>query len=336
MSEPRLTYRYLLLFPAKTTNLGGNRVVSTTPKDAPYFYDLDISFELLGTKTLPFQDGTVSISYQLLDGEILLADCAYPLPSSLTLSLEQDKQTLQALLKQTIKQQWGYTGSVTEEYSIICISGSQMKPDAYIAKHAAHLAGLMRSSGNLSSEQIEQTLKSRMRFSSADLTVIDWEGALVIDDDGDVESEIELFKIGNFQLIKYRLLNATLESQLTSLSNIVHDKHKSLLPRGNNILEKVVDSQLKVNLEFEHIDQALLLIGDWYSAQLYRTIVDEFYVDEWKAIVKEKLEQVSSIDEVIQQHLTFSWSRFLDFVQIAGWMIILAGYFFLLLQDLRK
>ena len=36
-------------------------------------------------------------------------------------------------------------------------------------------------------------------------------------------------------------------------------------------------------LDFEKINQGLLLIGDWYTAKLYRIIYEEFYLDEWAA-----------------------------------------------------
>lgn len=42
-------------------------------------------------------------------------------------------------------------------------------------------------------------LRHRARYSQSDLTVIDWEGALIIAEAGDFQSDLELLKIGNYQ-----------------------------------------------------------------------------------------------------------------------------------------
>ena len=57
------------------------------------------------------------------------------------------------------------------------------------------------------------------------------------------------------------------------------------------MLRQVVEQRLALMLDFEKINQGLLLIGDWYTAKLYRIIYDEFYLDEWAATIKGKLEE---------------------------------------------
>ncbi|MCA9967893.1 MAG: hypothetical protein KC423_26795, partial [Anaerolineales bacterium] len=73
-----------------------------------------------------------------------------------------------------------------------------------------------------------------------------------------------------------------------------------------------------------------------YTAQLYRTIIDELYLDEWKEIVKGKLDSLQGIMEVVQENLSISWSTFLDVVQLVGWMVLLIGYFVLFYLDVLQ
>ena len=88
-------------------------------------------------------------------------------------------------------------------------------------------------------------------------------------------------------------------------------------------------------LDYEKINQGLLLIGDWYTAKLYRIIFDEFYLDEWAAVIQSKLKNLESIIQVIQDNFSFSWSSFLEMVQIGGWLILLVGYFVLFYFEVR-
>jgi hypothetical protein len=107
------------------------------------------------------------------------------------------------------------------------------------------------------------------------------------------------------------------------------------LPSPNKTLQTIVEQRLSLLLDFEKIDQSLLLIGDWYSAQLYQLIVDRYGLNDWKALVSMKLDSLTVIDESIRQYLTFSWRRLIDSIVFVGWFILLIGYFILFFIGLR-
>ena len=44
-------------------------------------------------------------------------------------------------------------------------------------------------------------------------------------------------------------------------------------------VQRIVQLRLELMLDFEHTDQNLLLIGDWYTAKLYEAIRSELYLD---------------------------------------------------------
>jgi hypothetical protein len=99
-------------------------------------------------------------------------------------------------------------------------------------------------------------------------------------------------------------------------------------------LQSIIEKRLSLLLDFEKIDQSLLLIGDWYSAQVYQLTVHRFCLDEWKALVSRKLDSLAAIDEVVRENLTFSWRRVSDLIILFGWMILLVGYFILFFLNL--
>ena len=107
------------------------------------------------------------------------------------------------------------------------------------------------------------------------------------------------------------------------------------MPRNNNDIYQIVNQRLELLLSFEKVNQSLLSIGDWYSAKLYRAIVSEFYLEEWKGIVANKLDSLGSIYEVVTQNMTFSWDRLWDVIQIIGWFLLLVGYFVIFFLERR-
>jgi hypothetical protein len=130
------------------------------------------------------------------------------------------------------------------------------------------------------------------------------------------------------------MLDEEIDESIKKIHENLYAKRKRVILRdGNQLLKTIIEKQLELLLHFNKIDQSLLLIGDWYSAKLYRVIVEEFYIDDWKAEVKEKLQNLSTLEEVVRQQFTVTWDRLFDVIQLVGWFILLIGYFVLYFFD---
>lgn len=204
-------------------------------------------------------------------------------------------------------------------------------PDEFLKKNAAALARFIRSQREVfDKKQMDEILSSRVRYSQNDLTLVDWEGALVIAVDGDYQSDIELLKVGNYQLLRYRMVDQTLDNSLRLIDEQFRAEPRRFLPgptRGQ--IRRIVQLRLDMMLDFEHTEQNLLLIGDWYTAQLYHAIRDEFYLEEWKRSIKDKLDNLEDIIHTIQENFSLTWMGLLERAELIGWIILLIGYFVL-------
>lgn len=328
---------YLLLFPLRFSPPAGQAKPLPLPaqKDAPYFFDLDIEFSAVGERQIEVEGIPVFLRFQVLDGQVWLAECRYRLADLLDEAALPQRQAVQTMLKENLQQETGYTGAFVEEYTILLLRQVEPSPDEFVDSHALLLARWLRALPKpLNEFEVNQILHSRGRYSQGDLTVVDWGGALIIAEEGDFQSDIELLKIGNYQLLRYRLLDRTIERNLQSLRQYLTHARWLWLPSESKTLQKIVEQRLALLLDFEKIDQSLLLIGDWYSAQVYRLIVAQFYLNDWKTIVRLKLDSLAAIDEIVRQNLAFSWRRLLDWVQFIGWLILLIGYFILFFVNL--
>ena len=328
---------YLWLTPLGPNALAGPVQPALTPKDAPYFYDIDIEFRAAGEQQLVIEGLPVRVQLQVLDGLILLAECRYTLPDALGESAGARKRALHAALRDQLQAHTGSPAGLFEGYTVVLLRQAPPTPPEFLDEHAVALASLLRSlTKPLDQADAAEILAARARYSANDLTVIDWDGALVIAEDGDYQSDIELLKIGNYQLLRLRLLDEGIEASLRVLRANVERARPTWLPTPNRTLQAVVQQRLELLLDFEKTDQSLLLIGDWYSARVYRIIVEQFYLADWKATVSGKLDSLADIDEIVSQRLAFSWRRVLEFVQVAGWLVLLVGYFVLFIADLGR
>jgi hypothetical protein len=328
---------YLWLTPLGPNAPAGPVQPALTPKDAPYFYDIDIEFRAAGERRFEIDGLPVRVQLQVLDGIILLAECRYVLPDGLNEAAVSRKRAVHAALRERLQVETGAPAGLFEGYTVLLMRQAPPAPDEFMDEHAVALASLLRSlTKPLDQRDAAEILSARARYSANDLTVIDWDGALVIAEDGDYQSDIELLKIGNYQLLRLRMLDQGIEASLRSLRANVERARPAWLPNPNRTLQGVVQQRLELLLDFEKIDQSLLLIGDWYTARVYRLIVEQFYLSDWKATVSAKLDSLADIDGIVSQRLAFSWQRVLEFIQFAGWLVLLVGYFVLFIVDISR
>jgi hypothetical protein len=328
--------RYLFLMPLQTDAV--SELSFDTPKGAPYFYDLTIKRAHIQQEKIILENIPVTIHRQLWDGYIQIAVCNFtlqnPLIADASARLNSIQSQIKGYLKKSIK---GKESEVFEEYTILPILYKGNKPVGFVNEHREALAKLLRPLDKpLGTDEIKETLSTRVTYSDRDLTIIDWNGAVLVTDDNDINSDVELLTIGNYQLVRYRMLDREIEKKLAQLRGLVTKKELPWFSKERQRISEMVNQRLDILLNFEKIDQSLLLIGDWYTAKLYRAIVDEYYIDEWKNTVSKKLESLGSISEIITQSLSFSWERFWDQIQLTGWFILLVGYFVLFYLDFSR
>lgn len=325
--------KYLFFAPFTEKVIGYELTDFKKVKNSPYFFDIDIDTATISSSSTKIEDIDVSIDYFLYDKKVILAECFYDLGDKLTEGTISLKEKVNNTLRQKLIKAVNYKGNLVEEYSVIIVD-NVANPTEYVKEKQFLLARLMRNLDNkVELSEAKDILYSKVSYTKGDLTIVDWEGAIVFTKDNEFQSDVELLKVGNYQLLRYRMLDSEIEDNLILLRNKLENKKKSIIPRGNSILRQTVDTQLSLLLDFDKVDQSLLLVGDWYSSKLYKLIVSEFYLNDWKTIVKDRLESLSSIDETMRGNLTFSWERFLDIVSIVGWAVLLVGYFWLYFKD---
>lgn len=327
---------YLLAFPDLDDGNAPSAEKFRALKDAPYFEPIDIELVTLGDETVVIEGYAVHVTRQRYDGRVQMVECRFDMREPFAPSALQERAKIQAALQsRTIPDEYRQNG-MFEEYFILLAAQAKPSPDKWIEKNERRLARLIRSQREVFDPvEIEDILVSRVRYSQNELTLVDWEGAVIISPESDFESDIVLLKIGNYQLLRYRMLDQSVEVMLDRIrDDFVENKRRPLRPGPTrNNIRQVIRHRLEVMIDFERTEQSLLLIGDWYTAKLYEVIRDEFYLEDWKSSVRDKLDNVQSIISTIQENFSLTWSGLMERVELAGWIILLIGYFILFFME---
>jgi hypothetical protein len=324
---------YLLAFPdAKDKTTAPPEKISGL-KDAPYFQPVDIDVRTLGQAEVQAGGVQVSVLRQQYDNRIQTLDCRFQMENVLDYSVIQQREVIERNLRERFIPIEHLAAGMFEEYVILLLTKTPPTPEKFLEKNAVQIGRFIRSQREvLDQRELEQILSSRIRYSTQDLTLVDWEGGVIIAANGDFQSDIELLKIGNYQLLRYRMLDRLVEDVLDNINeSFIINKSRPRPTRG--AIRRIVQHRLELMLDFERTDQNLLLIGDWYTAQLYTAIRDEFYLEEWKNSIRSKLDNLENIVETIQENFALSLETLMDRLQMVGWVLLLVGYIYLFFLD---
>ncbi len=324
---------YLLAFPDSAENMRQPAEQIKGLKDAPYFQPIDIDLVTLGAETTVIEGFAIAITRQRYDAVIQMVECHYDLGDPFAANVLSARIKIQGALQSRYIPELFRNNGLFEEYSILLVDGVKPTPDKWIDKNALKLANFIRSQREVFEQnEIGEILSSRSRYSTQDLTLVDWEGAVIIAPNNDFQSDIVLLKIGNYQLLRYRMLDKTIEDMLDKINETFFQKNRR--PRATRgLIRQIAEHRLEVMLNFERAEQSLLLIGDWYTAKLYESIHNELYLKDWKDSVRNKLDNLENIVETIQENFTLSFESLMDRLQMIGWVLLLIGYLYLYILD---
>ncbi|MDO8442899.1 MAG: hypothetical protein Q7S81_01395 [bacterium] len=221
----------------------------------------------------------------------------------------------------------------SEEFTVYQVSGYTGDPELFLKKHPAQIASLLKSEKlELDEKEIEYTLSFQFKYVKDDLIILDWDGAVLFDPNGDFEESIDLLQLANFQLLRYRAMDEDLDGRLKKVYKLIQPEEKKswwsrLKTREmTQAFKEVIHIRTQSIAQFEALDRDIKLIGDWYSARVYSLLSKKFKFDDWHNTIKEKLDSLEDIYSIASENLGMSRTKLLERIEIIGFIILQIGW----------
>lgn len=205
-----------------------------------------------------------------------------------------------------------YREILEEDYTIFYVEAFEgdepLSARALLSDYGGDIAQLIRGEQKAlsPSEQIE-TLRQRITYFDDDLVVIDWNAALVYDHEGSTE-HIDILEFANCELLELRYYDALLDRELDQIYHEIEsgpptrweywlrNRYRQTSSRLLTLMVDVVDLK-------DQIENSLKIIGDLYSARVYRAIAERLRLKDWEASIEGKLRSARTIYEVLTDNL---------------------------------
>ncbi|MEK7147162.1 MAG: hypothetical protein AAB772_02810, partial [Patescibacteria group bacterium] len=190
----------------------------------------------------------------------------------------------------------------------------------------------------LDDKEVEHSLSFQLKYAKDDLAILSWDGAFLFDPNGEFGEAIELLELANYQLLRYRILDRDLDNRLQKISRLIEKGTRKwfLFKAGEaaQAYREIILARSRSVSEFNALDRAIKLIGEWYSARMYDLAIERFRLDDWRSLVKDKLESLEDVYSIIFENFSLSRRRLFDIIQLIGWFILMLGWFVLFFLEL--
>ncbi len=245
--------------------------------------------------------GAVSVTYQIpLEGSfsslLQLSEALYENAQF----LEESRDRIEHLFK-TIRGsvEKGEISPFVEDFSIFHIE--QLYPayqaNELLSTHAQELAQILRcEEERLSDEEVHDATSSRISFGTDDVTVIDWNGAMMVGQE--MEDVRGVLEFANVELLERRYLDQQLDHALDQAYEVLAKRSfaRTWWPGSfHSDLARIAQLQVDSALLFERVTNTLKLLGDQYLARVYRQTSQRFHLKAWDESILRKLDTIESV-----------------------------------------
>lgn len=253
----------------------------------------------------PFAE-LLPLSEELYDNELLLSDSRLRVNQLLKVMGEAASQASVA--------------PVVEDYVVFHIESftHPFNANQFCFAHSRQIAQILRAERQtLSEQEVDDVIAARISFGIEDLTIVDWNAALLVDREGeDVRAVLDF---ANVELLEMRYLDQRLDRALDQAYDTLSRPSFNLLRifgYYSAALRRVAELQVDNAILFEGVNNTLKLLGDQYLARAYRLVNRRFHLDEWDASILRKLQTLESIYEKISDQAANRRMEILEWVII--------------------
>jgi hypothetical protein len=266
--------------------------------------------------------GAVSVVYAIplmgpLSRLLALSNDLYEAPYLLADSRKHIEQLLAVISGAVSKPN---IANFVEDYAIYHVEAFTVLHDIddLCTRYAQDIAQILRAENQpLSQQEVMDALAHRISFGVDDVTIVDWNAALLVDREGDdVRTVLEFAYV---VLLELRYLDRTLDDALDrSYEALTMPRRSSLLGLGvfGADRHRVARMQVESAILFEGVNNALKLLGDQYLSRVYRLVSQRLHLAEWDAGILRKLQALESIYDKMSDQATTRRMEVLEWIII--------------------
>jgi hypothetical protein len=204
-----------------------------------------------------------------------------------------------------------------EVYTIFCLDtpwrhpaddavpGSVASMEQWLRAHEREVAALLDDESDaacLSQQEVQETMKYSYSYYRHDLTVLDWDAALVVDHPEGFQDTLYVLEVANLQLEELKVYDVKLDGVLEKAYD---DVEVVTRPHAMRARQRVLNELREIRMDLTKVADELSNItkffGDWHLARIYMGCATRFHLSQWEDMVNQKLRALDGLYTILQQ-----------------------------------
>lgn len=171
---------------------------------------------------------------------------------------------------------------------------------------------LAEPAAHLSERAKKPILESTFQYFEDDLTVIDWNSAVVVDPSGKKDVP-EVIEFALTHMMEMRYYDKLIDQRLADIYDSIEESRGKMLRNRFSDLSREASARYIEFSEFiERVDNSFKVVGDFYLARIFRAAGEEFRMPEWESTISRKMQSFASISELLQGEINVNRSLWLE------------------------
>jgi len=162
----------------------------------------------------------------------------------------------------------------------------------------------------------KEVLGYSFSYSHEDLTVINWDNALVIEPSGSMDIP-DLLEFACAQLLELRVYDDMLDRELAPIYEQISRRGSPSIwkiKQYERLAARVMRTVIDLTDITEKIDNSLKVTNDVFYARIYSSALSLFRVQQWEASTKRKIEIASRVYDMMYREIATKRTELLEVI----------------------
>lgn len=200
----------------------------------------------------------------------------------------------------------GETAGVVEDYTIFYLRSTDPLLDADgLLQHLDVPRLLLGETEPIAERERAHLLHASFSYRPDDLVVVEWNAALILDPSGAADVP-ELLEMTSMQMLELRAYDSLVGRALDRLYKELEVQPSALFRAKyfRDLSRRIMQIFVDVSKISERIDNSFTFLGDTWLARIHRATVTEFGIPHWQRQLRNKLEVLRQINQLLVDQIT--------------------------------
>jgi hypothetical protein len=198
-----------------------------------------------------------------------------------------------------------------EAYTVFCMEaplttseGLPMTAENWLQAHRRQVAALLTQENDvrqLSRQEAEDNTVKYLSYYQNDLVVIDWDAALLVDEEPDFDETLYIMELANVQLAELEAYDRILDD---ALDRAYRDLSRHPMRSRKRMMRDLKEIRIDLARFSDELSNITKFFGDWHLARIYKNIAERFHLGEWHRTIDDKLKTLDGLYEIIKHDHT--------------------------------